>query len=78
MKGSFDETVRLWSTKTGGLLRTLPAHADPVTVNFDNLRFIWFMENEILMDVSFNLDGSLLASCSYDGMLRLWDVSFLT
>lgn len=29
--GSFDETVKLWDISTGKLLRTLPAHSDPVS-----------------------------------------------
>ena len=30
-QGSFDETIRLWETRTGLTLRTLPAHSEPVT-----------------------------------------------
>jgi COMPASS component SWD3 len=29
--GCFDETVRLWDSRTGKCLQTLPAHSDPVT-----------------------------------------------
>lgn len=29
--GSFDESVRLWDVRTGICLRTIAAHADPVT-----------------------------------------------
>lgn len=28
--GSYDETIRIWDVKRGTLLRSLPAHADPV------------------------------------------------
>jgi WD40 repeat protein len=31
VSGSFDETVRLWDTRTGNCIRELPAHSDPVT-----------------------------------------------
>ena len=43
--------------KTGKCLRTLPAHANPVSA------------------VDFSRDGSLIVSCSYDGLCRIWDTA---
>lgn len=31
MSGSLDESVRLWDIRSGHCIRTIPAHADPVT-----------------------------------------------
>ncbi|UYV73314.1 WDR5 [Cordylochernes scorpioides] len=63
----FDETVRIWDVKTGKCLKTLPAHSDPVSA----LK----LTAEMVSQVHFNRDGSLIVSSSYDGLCRIWDTS---
>jgi len=55
VSGSYDEAVFLWDVRTARLMRSLPAHSDPVS------------------GVDFVRDGTLIASCSSDGMIRIWD-----
>jgi len=57
VSGSYDEAVFLWDVRTARLMRSLPAHSDPVS------------------GVDFVRDGTLIASCSSDGLVRLWDTS---
>jgi COMPASS component SWD3 len=54
---SFDETVILWDVANGTPIKHIPAHSDPITsVDFSN-------------DYE---DTPLIASCSTDGMCRIW------
>jgi COMPASS component SWD3 len=55
VSGSYDEAVFLWDIRTARLMRSLPAHSDPVS------------------GVDFVRDGTLIASCSSDGLIRIWD-----
>ena len=48
--GSYDEAVFLWDVRAGRLMRSLPAHSDPVT------------------GIDFSRDGTLVVSCSTDGL----------
>ena len=57
VSGSYDEAVFLWDVRTARLMRSLPAHSDPVS------------------GVDFVRDGTLIASCSSDGLIRIWDTS---
>ena len=57
VSGSYDEAVFLWDVRTARLMRSLPAHSDPVS------------------GVDFVRDGTLVASCSSDGLIRIWDTS---
>ncbi len=49
--GSYDEAVFLWDVRAGRLMRSLPAHSDPVS------------------GIDFCRDGSLVVSCSTDGLM---------
>jgi COMPASS component SWD3 len=54
---SFDETVILWDVANGSPIKHIPAHSDPITsVDFSN-------------DYE---DTPLIASCSTDGICRIW------
>ncbi len=50
VSGSFDQSVKMWDSRSGECVMSLNAHSDPVT------------------SVSFNRDGALIASCSFDGL----------
>lgn len=49
--GSYDEAVFLWDVRAGRLMRSLPAHSDPVS------------------GIDFSSDGTLVVSCSTDGLM---------
>jgi COMPASS component SWD3 len=51
VSGSYDEAVFLWDVRTARVMRSLPAHSDPVS------------------GVDFVRDGTLVASCSSDGLM---------
>jgi COMPASS component SWD3 len=57
VSGSYDEAVFLWDIRTARVMRSLPAHSDPVG------------------GVDFVRDGTLLVSCSSDGLIRVWDTA---
>lgn len=57
VSGSYDEAVFLWDVRTSRVMRSLPAHSDPVS------------------GVDFVRDGTLVASCSSDGLIRIWDAT---
>ena len=57
VSGSYDEALFLWDVRTARLMRSLPAHSDPVS------------------GVDFVRDGTLVASCSSDGLIRIWDTA---
>lgn len=55
VSGSYDEAVFLWDVRSARVMRSLPAHSDPVA-GIDVIR-----------------DGTLIASCASDGLIRIWD-----
>ena len=57
VSGSYDEAVFLWDVRGARVMRSLPAHSDPVG------------------GVDFVRDGTLIASCGGDGLIRVWDTA---
>ena len=51
VSGSFDEAVFIWDVRSLRVMRSLPAHSDPVR------------------GVDFVHDGTLIVSCSSDGLM---------
>ncbi|KAF7588735.1 WD domain protein [Aspergillus hancockii] len=57
VSGSYDEAVFLWDVRSATVMRSLPAHSDPV----GGIDVVW--------------DGTLIASCATDGLIRIWDTA---
>lgn len=55
--GSYDEAVFLWDVRSARVMKSLPAHSDPV----GGIDVVW--------------DGTLVASCATDGLVRIWDTA---
>lgn len=55
--GSYDEAVFLWDVRSASVMKSLPAHSDPV----GGIDVVW--------------DGTLVASCATDGLVRIWDTA---
>lgn len=57
VSGSYDEAVFIWDVRAARVMKSLPAHSDPVS------------------GVDFVHDGTLIASCAEDGLIRVWDTA---
>ena len=57
VSGSYDEAVYLWDVRSARVMKSLPAHSDPV----GGIDVVW--------------DGTLVASCATDGLIRIWDTA---
>lgn len=57
VSGSYDEAVFIWDVRSARVMKSLPAHSDPVS----GVDFVW--------------DGTLIASCASDGLIRIWDTA---
>lgn len=55
--GSYDEAVFLWDVRSATVMKSFPAHSDPV----GGIDVVW--------------DGTLVASCATDGLVRIWDTA---
>lgn len=66
--GSYDESIRIWDVK-GDLDQFYLIFAEgrclrPIPAHSDPIP-----------SVDFSTDGTLIASCSYDGLIRIWDTA---
>lgn len=77
VSGGFDETVRMWDLQRSEWV--CDAHMTMLLTDALHIRAIErchrtiAAHSEAVTGVDFNRDGSVLASCSYDGLIRLWD-----
>ncbi|KAK4997602.1 WD domain protein [Elasticomyces elasticus] len=86
--GSYDEAVFLWDIRTARVMRSLPAHSDPVSgVDFVRdgtlvvscssdgqcLRTLVHEDNAPVTSVRFSPNGKYVLAATLDSCLRLWD-----
>ncbi|MCJ8280066.1 MAG: NB-ARC domain-containing protein, partial [Rivularia sp. ALOHA_DT_140] len=68
--GCFDTTIKLWDISTGVCLQTFQGHHAPVM----SVIFIPLSEQESNKKEYKTKGKYLLASCSFDGTIKLWDI----
>lgn len=66
--GSFDENIRIWNAWSGNFTiakKIIGECVHVLSAHSDPITGVCFDRN----------NGNILASCSYDGLVRLWDIS---
>ena len=72
---SEDKTARLWETASGKLLATLEGHKDQVNHAAFSHPGSPCVHKGIVGSADFSPDGQMLATTSWDGTARLWEVA---
>lgn len=70
VSGSFDETIRIWDVKKG---KFSAFHAPHLTLG--KCMKTLPAHSDPVSAVHFNRDGTMIVSCSHDGLIRIWDTA---
>ncbi|KAI8848328.1 WD domain protein [Chytridium lagenaria] len=83
---SDDKTIRIWKPDAESAIKVLKGHTNYVfCVNYNPQSNLIVRDRKCIRtlpahsdpvcSVCFNRDGTLIVSCSYDGLIRIWDTS---